>query len=95
MREEHGAFEKNDDILKHCAGELIEAVEAKNMYKNTKDIEEKVDLCSIYADELMDIMYCVLVACKQDDIDVEKSLMNNIDKNKKRALCIGDKKGQF
>ena len=100
MRIENGA-KIDEDPLKHCSGELAEAIiQRQKMYdileselisKETKNKVQDIEKTK-YADELMDVLYCVLVACKQDDIDVEKALMNNIDKNKKRALCTGDKK---
>lgn len=99
MRVENGA-RIDIDPLKHCAGELFEAVDAReyfNLIRHFKSvsISEKTTLeeaKNSYADELMDAMYCLLLACHKDGIDVEKSLLKNIDKNRKRALCIGDKK---
>ena len=97
MRIKNGA--KIDiDPLKACAGELIEAVEAKDNYDDNADLISvdlgylHDDIKADYADELMDAFYCLLVACHKDGIDVEKALLKNIDKNKKRALCMGDKK---
>ena len=97
MREENGAFPKNDSVLKHCAGELIEAVEAENWLQEISNVNYKWGKDDIeqakndYADELMDVMYCVLVLCKRAGINPEKALLKNIEKNRKRAEKKGDK----
>lgn len=97
MREKNGAFGDNDDVLKHCAGEVVEAVHAwEELFRCKISVEmpmsEKEKALVDYADELMDAMYCLLVACKREGINVELALLNCIDKNRKRAEGKGDKK---
>lgn len=96
LREKNGAFQ-DDDLLKHCSGEVVEAVESRiifNTYMKDKTTtpEEKKVAKDDFANELMDILYCVLVQCSRSEIDPEKALEKNIDKNRKRALGQGDKK---
>ena len=82
------------DNLKHCAEEVIESVEARTIYNAVGDStvpEYLQELRDNFEDELMDVIVCVLIECGKYDIDVEKALERCMDKNKKRALCIGDK----
>lgn len=93
-RFENGAFSNDDTsaILKHCATEVIEATEAYSRYT------EKVDngLNSSFAlynfsSELADIICCVLIIAGKEGIDIEKALLECIEKNRKRAEKQGDK----
>lgn len=69
-------------ILKHCAGEVCEAVEAyKNyLYKDGENMREEL------AGELADIITCVLIAATNENINIEKALQNCQLKNEKRAI---------
>ena len=76
---ERGQY-KNDgrDVirgLKHCAGEVVEAVEAYTSI----DCSDKD-----YAYELADIMMCVLSLCGYMKMDAELMLSCCLYKNKKR-----------
>ena len=97
MRQANGGV--GNDPLKHAAGEIIEAVEAR-------DIAASIDLDSLdtktkqkyynarqldYADELADVIICALVAGAKENFDMEGAILRNVDKNRRRALCIGDK----
>lgn len=68
-------------ILKHCAVEVCEAVEAykEYLYEPSKIRHEKL------ADELADIITCVLIAAADEGINIEKALQACQQKNEKRA----------
>lgn len=69
-------------ILKHCAGEVCEAVEAYNkyLYENSKSHRNEL------AAELADIITCALIAAANEDIDIEKALQDCQQKNEARAI---------
>lgn len=68
-------------LLKHCAGEVCEAVEAykEYLYEPSKIRHEKL------AGELADIITCVLIAAANEGINIEKALQAYQQKNEKRA----------
>lgn len=101
-------------MLKHCATEVVEAMEAYSEYSkiknfaddiNATDIEEKwesqeePDACEEYyqeskeyfLSELADIICCVLIMASKENVDIEKAVLDCIEKNRKRADGIGDK----
>ncbi len=82
-RHENG--EVNDvttiNMLKHCAGEVIEATEAYISYAN---FEEQTGNKAL-ALELADVIICTLIIAAKEDIDIEKSLLDAVEKNRKRA----------
>lgn len=83
------------DHLKHCAGELIEAVNAREeFYERGKRVEEKryIKLQTEYAHELADIIICVLNEAEKANIDIENAILEVVEKNKLRAEGKGDKK---
>lgn len=91
-REQNGAPLDNTNIglLKHCAGEVIEATNAYTRWKYSDlydiDIErEQVE------DELADVIACILILCAAEKIDVEKALKKCIAKNLTRAEGKGAK----
>ena len=69
-------------ILKHCAGEVCEAVEAYSdyLYEDSKGRRDKL------AAELADIITCALIAAANEDIDIEKALQDCQQKNEARAM---------
>ena len=67
------------DYLKHCSGEVLEAVDAYIKYVTV--YSEVVDNFSL---ELADIIICVLLVCAKEGIDVEKALLDAMEKNKER-----------
>lgn len=83
------------DFLKHCAGELVEAVNAKFSYENavvySEDKTALEESKKNYADELADVIICVLNEAEKADIDIEKAIFDAVEKNRKRAEGIGDK----
>lgn len=97
LRISNGAkIEPPENALKGCAGEVIEAVQAKkdveNYYKYLDYPDDRLNiLFSSYAEELADIIICVLVTANNDGIDIEKSILDKIEKNKLRAEGKGDK----
>ena len=88
-RELNGAFIKTApiDILKHCAGEVMEATEAycDFVYEMTDEYEEK------FQDEVADIMTCCLIISGYMQFDIESALNRVMEKNRLRAEKQGDK----
>lgn len=69
-------------ILKHCAGEVCEAVEAYDQYLY-EYIESRRNKL---ATELADIITCALIAAANEDIDIERALQECQQKNEARAM---------
>ena len=98
MRQSNGSSMTKDN-LKHCAEEIIEATESRSEWKHNVDLSrysyistEDLEMYkNDFADELMDIVVCVLVECAENDINIEEALKKCVSKNQKRALGIGDK----
>lgn len=84
-RQQNGGNVKVADILKHCAGEVIEAQEAFILWKYDSHDPAK------YAEELADVIICALIAAGRDDIDIEKAVNDKLQKNAERAAMRGDK----
>lgn len=94
-------------MLKHCATEVVEAMEAWTNfslldYCEIKDKAENktfdyFDDCDSHSckkqfeSELADIICCVLIIAGKENIDIEKAINDCIEKNRKRAEKIGDK----
>ena len=78
-----GIKETTFEALKHCAGEVIEANEA---YNNWSLLDTpKDDLKEKFADELADVIMCILSICGAEHIDIEQALCRCFFKNEKRA----------
>ena len=88
-RELNGAKIKADTIsmLKHCAGEVMEATEAycDFVYEMTDEFEEK------FQNEVADIMVCCLIMSGYMKFDIESALNRVMEKNRLRAEKHGDK----
>lgn len=88
-RESNGANIKIDTIsmLKHCAGEVMEAIEAfyDFVYEMTDEYEEK------FQDEVADIITCCLIISGYMKLDIELALNRVMEKNRLRAEKQGDK----
>ncbi len=69
------------DTLKHCAGEVVEATDACIYYNGNKNGTTK----AVFADELADIICCVLIICGHENIDIELALTRCMEKNFKRG----------
>ena len=88
-RELNGAFIQTEPmaILKHCTGEVIEAVEAYCDYcksVNSDNLEK-------FENEIADIIVCCLIVSGYSMIDIEKALNRVMEKNRLRAEKQGDK----
>ena len=92
QRQKNGGNIKADtrSMLKHCATEVVEAMEAYTEYRYVKDCGVKADK-SYFASELSDIICCCLIAAAHEGIDIEKAIEDCIEKNRKRAEGKGDK----
>lgn len=75
------------DMLKHCAGEVMEATEAycDLCYEMTTENEEK------FQNEVADIMVCCLIMSGYMMFDIESALNRVMEKNRLRAEKHGDK----
>jgi NTP pyrophosphatase (non-canonical NTP hydrolase) len=89
-RERNGGAVKIRDILKHTAGEVVEAAQAREAWASVDYIDgiDKED----YAEELADVVICVLIAAYDDNIDIEQAINSKMQKNAQRAALEGDKK---
>jgi len=90
VREENGADVKLEDIFKHTGGELIEATEARARWEANGFLSQ--ELKNDFAEELADVLICVLIAAKRDNIDIESAVNLKMQKNAQRAALEGDKK---
>ena len=66
--------------LKHCAGEILEAVESY-----TKFVYSPVEEKDSFPDELADVIMCILTLSSKENIDIEQAILNCLEKNRKRA----------
>ena len=93
-----------DSMLKHCATEVVEATQAYAGYAKWKiakldcmgyerqKIEETFSYYeNNFASELADIICCVLIIAGKEEINIEKAVLDCIEKNRKRAEGLGDK----
>lgn len=80
-------------MLKHCATEVVEAMEAYTNYANNVFGDDKTfEQCEKqFTSELSDIICCVLIIAGKEEIDIEQAINGCIEKNRKRAEEIGDK----
>lgn len=80
-RQENGAniSVKTRDMLKHCATEVVEAMEAYTIMKDR------------FASELADIICCAAIIAHAEEIDLDKAVADCLEKNRKRAEDTGDK----
>lgn len=69
-------------MLKHCATEVIEATEA---YARNADRK-------VFTSELADIICCALIIADNEMIDIEKAVLDCLEKNRLRVEGKGDKK---
>ncbi len=86
-RQKNGANIKTDtrSMIKHCATEVVEAMEAYSNWSTLCDSKPH------FESELADIICCVLIIAGQEQIDIEKAVLDCIEKNSKRAEGMGDK----
>lgn len=86
QRERAGANVNINQILKHCAGEVIEAATARE-FMITQDYGNK----QAYGEELADVIICALIAAYKDGVDIEKAVKEKLQINAQRAAMQGDK----
>lgn len=88
QRQKNGGNIKDDtrSMLKHCVTEVVEAMEA---YTNSMIRYGSIN--QQFADELADIICCVLIIAGREEIDIEKAINGCIEKNRRRAEGTGDK----
>ena len=103
LREKNGAniSTQTNQTLKHCATEVIEAMEAYNIWQEelkysgigigVTDPGFQIDYKKEFEYELADIICCVLSVCGKYNIDIETVLQEKINKNDLRAEMKGDK----
>lgn len=95
----NGANIKTDtmSMLKHCAGEVVEATEAYGRLCSARNDFEDIGMeakdadTSHFASELADIICCALIIAGKENIDIEKALLDCMERNRKRAEKQGDK----
>ena len=76
-------------MLKHCATEVAEAVEA---YTNWNwDLTHQAECKYSFASELADIICCCTIIAGMELIDLDKAVADCLEKNRKRAEGTGDK----
>lgn len=75
-------------MLKHCATEVVEAVEE---YTNIAHFDKATfnKIKEHFASELADIICCVLIIAAHEGIDIEQAIKDCIQKNRKRAEGTG------
>ena len=93
QRQENGGkiSPETQSMLKHCATEVVEAMEALAEYRCMKDCGVKSDK-SYFVSELSDIICCCMIIAAHENIDIKKAIEDCIEKNRKRAEGKGDKK---
>lgn len=101
QRAKHGLGADTSTCLKHCSGEVIEALQAFNDWQvdlrfanvsmGVTDPDWQKDYKQEYAGELADIIVCTLIAAANGNIDIEQALYDCVEKNRKRANGVGDK----
>lgn len=89
-RTENGGTESFSvqNLLKHCATEVVEAMEAYVEHAKKKTDETKKN----FVLELADVVCCCMIVAGHEDIDLEKAIEDCVEKNRLRAEGKGDKK---
>lgn len=76
-RVKNGDFGKRQnsvtELLKYCAGEVVEAMEAYNSFSKSE-----------FTSELADVITCILIIAAKENINIEVALKDCNKKNKKR-----------
>ena len=85
IAEKRGIHENTMEALKHCAGEVLEAVESY-----TRFVYSPKEEADSFPDELADIIINVLSICGAENIDIEQAISRKMLINEGRArngLC--------
>lgn len=88
-RERNGG-PKIREIMKHLAGEVIEAQQARDEWINYGGVKYSCEH-DRYGEELADVIICVLIAAYDSGIDIENAVDEKLQKNAQRAAMQGDK----
>lgn len=73
-------------ILKHCAGEVVEATDAFGELCFLGDGMPDTEMYkTAFADELADVITCALIAAAKEGVDIEAALLRVQEKNARRA----------
>lgn len=79
-------------ILKHTSTEVIEAIEAYSKFQSAINTDFALgDYVDYFSSKLADIIYCCLVIAGGENIDIENSIRDCLEKNRKRVEGVGDK----
>ena len=68
IAEKRGIHETTTEALKHCAGEVVEAVDAYNDWSYQQEEKEK------FENELADVIICILSVSGSEGIDIEQAI---------------------
>lgn len=97
-RQKNGANITTDTrkMLKHCATEVLEAMEAYTELAIVREANKDMEVCTFddekhFESELADIVCCCLIIAGKEDIDIERAIYDCVEKNERRANGIGDK----
>ena len=95
-RQENGAniSVKTRDMFKHCATEVVEAMEAytrMDCYPQLNKPEQEI-FKDHFASEIADIISCAAIIAHAEGIDLNKAMSSCLEKNRLRAEGRGDKK---
>lgn len=93
-RQQNGADIDTNAIpmLKHTATEVVEATQAFIDFLYFINTNSESDYRDKFAGELADIICCVAIIADSYNIDLDKAVADCLEKNRKRAKGIGDKK---
>lgn len=80
------------EMLKHTATEVVEATEAYINWCHYENYDDSKRRKIAFASELADIICCAAIIAESEDIDLDKAVADCLEKNRKRAKGIGDKK---
>ena len=94
-RQENGAniSVKTRDMFKHCATEVVEAMEAYTVmdcYPQLNKPEQEI-FKDRFASEIADIISCAAIIAHAEEIDLNKAMSSCLEKNRLRAEGTGDK----
>ena len=70
-----------ENLLKHCATEVVEAVSAYNNWTYQGGNEGQKEM---FETELADVITCIAVIAALENIDLEKAMQKCMEKNRKR-----------
>ena len=87
IAEKRGIHENTIQALKHCAGEVLEAVDA---YDNWSMLDNPQGRKEEFENELADVIICILSVSGSEGIDIEQAISRKMLINEgrvKNGLC--------